>query len=350
MGSAPGRSFPNRVLMTVGIVAASLVVLYLFVVLSRVLLIVFAGVLTAVILGGATQGLTDRTPLERPGALVLVVLGVVLTVAAISGIAGPRLSGQINDLIVQLPTAVSDLRERLTTQAWVRRLLGDAEAVERLMPSPQDVLGGVTSAFSRTLGALANAFIILFIGIYGAASPDSYRNGIVLLTPKRHRERAREVLDALAHAIQWWLLGRLTMMVVVGLLTGLGLWIAGVPTPLALGLLAALLSFVPYVGPILSFIPAVLVALMVSLTKAFYVVLVFGIVQTLESYLITPLVQRRAVSLPPVILITAQVAMGVLAGATGVLLATPLAVSVIVLLQMLYVEDVLGDNVHVLGQ
>jgi predicted PurR-regulated permease PerM len=80
------------------------------------------------------------------------------------------------------------------------------------------------------------------------------------------------------------------------------------------------------------------------------VVLVFGIVQTLESYLITPLVQRRAVSLPPVILITAQVAMGVLAGATGVLLATPLAVSVIVLLQMLYVEDVLGDNVHVLGQ
>jgi predicted PurR-regulated permease PerM len=140
------------------------------------------------------------------------------------------------------------------------------------------------------------------------------------------------------------------MMGVVGLLTGVGLLIAGVPTPLALGLLAALLSFVPYVGPILSFIPAVLIALTVSLTKVFYVVLVFGIVQTLESYLVTPLVQRRAVSLPPVILITAQIAMGVLAGATGVLLATPLAVCVIVLLQMLYVEDVLGDEVHVLGQ
>jgi predicted PurR-regulated permease PerM len=80
------------------------------------------------------------------------------------------------------------------------------------------------------------------------------------------------------------------------------------------------------------------------------VVVVFGIVQTLESYVITPLVQQRAVSLPPVILITAQIAMGVLAGATGVLLAAPLAVVVIVLLQMLYVEDVLGDSVRVLGQ
>jgi len=140
------------------------------------------------------------------------------------------------------------------------------------------------------------------------------------------------------------------MMSVVGALTMLGLWIAGVPTPLALGLLAALLSFVPYVGPILSFIPAVLVALMVSLTKVFYVVLVFGAVQTLESYVITPLVQQRAVSMPPVILITAQIAMGVLAGATGVLLAAPLAIVVIVLLQMLYVEDVLGDSVRILGQ
>ena len=140
------------------------------------------------------------------------------------------------------------------------------------------------------------------------------------------------------------------MMVVVGILTTLGLWIAGVPTPMALGLIAALLSFVPYVGPILSFFPAVLVALMVSLTKVLYVVVVFGLVQTLESYVITPLVQQKAVSLPPVILITAQIAMGVIAGAMGVLLAAPLAIVVIVLLQMLYVEDVLGDSVQILGQ
>jgi len=338
------------VLITVGIVAASLVVLYLFVVLSRVLLIVFAGVLTAVLLGGGAQWLAGRTPLNRPSALAVVIAAVGAVIAGIIGVAGPPLSAQINDLIVQLPSAVSQVRDQVMAQEWARRLFEDPAGIESLMPSPQDVLGGVTSAFSRTLGVLTNAFIILFIGIYGAAAPRSYVRGVELLTPKRHRGRAHEVLDALAHALRWWLVGRLTMMAVVGVLTGLGLWVAGVPTPLALGLLAALLSFVPYVGPILSFIPAVLIALTVDLTTVLYVAIVFGGVQTLESYLITPLVQRRAVSLPPVILITAQIAMGVLAGATGVLLATPLAVCVIVLLQMLYVEDVLGDDVQVLGQ
>ena len=344
------RSFPNRVLVTVGIVAVSLLMLYLFVVLSRVLLIVFAGVLMAVGLGGGADILRRRTPLERPGGLAVVISLVVLVPFLLSGVIGPALTGQINDLIVQLPEAVARFRQRLASQEWASRILAEPNALQDLMPSPKEVMGGVTSAFSRTLGVVANVFVIVFIGIYGAAAPRSYVSGVVHLTPKRNRQRAREVLDALAHALRWWLVGRLTMMSVVGVLTTLGLWIAGVPTPLALGLLAALLSFVPYVGPILSFFPAVLVALMVSLTKVVYVVIVFGLVQTLESYVITPLVQQRAVSMPPVILITAQIAMGVIAGATGVLLAAPLAIVVIVLLQMLYVEDVLGDSVRVLGQ
>jgi predicted PurR-regulated permease PerM len=347
---SPRRPFANRVLIAVGIVAVSLLTMYLFVVLSRVLLIVFAGVLVAVGLGGGADILRRRTPLARPAALAVVVTLVALVPFLFSGLVGPPLTGQINDLIVQLPAAAEAFRNRVAEQRWTERLLADPNAIRDLMPSPKEVMGGVTSAFSRTLGVVANVFVILFIGIYGAAAPGAYVSGIVHLTPKRHRARAREVIDALAHALRWWLVGRLTMMSVVGVLTTLGLWVAGIPTPLALGLLAALLSFVPYVGPILSFIPAVLVALTVSLTKVLYVVIVFGLVQALESYVATPLVQQRAVSMPPVVLITAQIAMGVLAGATGVLLAAPLAIVVIVLLQMLYVEDVLGDSIRVLGQ
>ncbi len=347
--SAP-RSFPQRVLVTVGIVAASLLVLYLFVVLSRVLLIVFAGALMAVGLGGGADILRRRTPLGRPGGLTVVITLVVIALFFLSGMIGAPLTGQVNDLITQLPDAVETLRRQIANQEWLGSLTAEPGMIRDLMPSPKEVMGGVTSAFSRTLGVVANVFVILFIGIYGAADPGSYVSGVVHLTPKRNRTRAREVIDALAHALRWWLVGRLVMMTVVGILTTLGLWIAGIPNPLALGLLAALLSFVPYVGPILSFFPAVLVALTVSLTKVLYVVIVFGLVQTLESYVVTPLVQQRAVSLPPVILITAQIAMGVLAGATGVLLAAPLAIVVIALLQMLYVEDVLGDSVQVLGQ
>ena len=280
----------------------------------------------------------------------MVILFVVAVPTLLSGMMGPRLGSQINDLIVQLPAAVESAQIRLADQDWARRILEDPDSLRDLLPSPKQVMGGVTSAFSRTLGVVANAFVIFFIGIYGAAAPGSYVRGVLHLTPTHKRTRAQEILDALVHALRWWLVGRLTMMGVVGALTTTGLWIAGVPSPLALGLLAALLSFVPYVGPLLSFIPAALVALMVSQTTLLYVVVVFGIVQTLESYVITPLVQQRAVSLPPIILITAQIAMGVLAGATGVLLAAPLAIVVIVLLQMLYVEDVLGDSVRILGQ
>lgn len=344
------RSFPQRVLVTVGIVAVSLIMLYLIVVLSRVLLVVFAGILMAVGLGGGADILRRRTPLGRPGGLAIVIILVVLALFFLSGAIGAPLTGQINDLLTQLPDAVEILRKRLAEQEWLGRSFTEPGMMQDLMPSPQEVMGGVTSAFSQTLGAVANGFVILFIAIYGAADPGSYVSGVVHLTPKRNRSRTREVIDALAHALRWWLVGRLTMMSVVGVLTTLGLWISGIPNPLALGLLAALLSFVPYVGPILSFFPAVLAALTVSLTKVLYVVIVFGLVQTLESYVATPLVQQRAVSMPPVILITAQIAMGVIAGAIGVLLAAPLAIVVIVLLQMLYVEDVLGDSIQVLGQ
>jgi len=344
------RSFPNRVFITVAIVALTLLVMYLFVVLSRVLLVVFAGVLLAVALGGGADLLRRRTPLGRRSALALVILILVALPVLLSSIVGPGLGSQVNELIVQLPEAFETAQDRLAEQAWIQRLIVDTREVRDFLPPLERVMGGVTSAFSQTLGVLANVLVILFIGIYGAAAPKTYVNGVLHLTPARHQERAREVLNALAHALRWWLIGRLTMMSIVGVLTTIGLWIVGVPSPLALGLLAALLSFIPYLGPILSFFPAALAALLVSLTKVLYVALVFGIVQTLESYVITPLVQQKAVSLVPIVLITAQIAMGVLAGATGVLLAAPLVIVVIVLLQMLYVEDVLGNSVHILGQ
>lgn len=116
-----------------------------------------------------------------------------------------------------------------------------------------------------------------------------------------------------------------------------------VPLILALALIAGLLSFVPYLGPILSAIPALLVALVVSPLLTVYVVLVYSAVQFLEGNFITPIIQERAVSLPPAVLLIAQLGM-------GVLLATPLAVVAIVLIQMLYVRDTLGDAIRVLGQ
>lgn len=346
---ASEHTYPWRIAVAVGIGALSLVLLYLLVYLSRVLLVIFAGVLMAILLGGLAQQLSRRTALSRGPALAVVSLLLVGGIVGFAVVAGPQISGQVAQLADRLPAAVEQIRDSRQYE-WSRQVLDNIPNVRDIIPTPADVLGSITNVFSRTFGVLTNLFIIFIIGIYGAVNPSGYVESIVHMVPPDRRSRAREVLHALGRALRWWLVGRFTMMLIVGMLTTIGLWIAGVPSAMALGLIAGVMAFVPYIGPILSAIPAILVALMVSTTKVIYVLIVYGIVETLESYLLTPLVQERAVSILPAALISAQVVMGVLAGAVGVLLATPLAVSIIVLVQMLYVEDVLGDDVKVLGE
>lgn len=347
--SASDYSYPWRIFIAVSIGALSLVLLYLLVYLSRVLLIIFAGVLMAVFLGGLARQVRQHTPLPRAGAVTLVVTLFIGLIGGLVMLAGPQISSQVAQLAERLPVAVEQIRASRQYE-WTRQVLENVPNIQDVIPTPGDVLGQITNVFSRTFGVLANLFIVFIVGIYGAVNPAGYVESVVYMVPHERRNRAREVLHALGRALRWWLIGRFTMMVIVGVLTAVGLWIAGVPSAMALGLIAALLAFVPYIGPILSAVPAILVAFMVSMTKVIYVLIVYGAVQTLESYLITPLVQERAVSILPAALISAQVIMGVLAGAVGVLLATPLAVSIIVLIQMLYVEDVLGDSVKVLGE
>jgi predicted PurR-regulated permease PerM len=145
-------------------------------------------------------------------------------------------------------------------------------------------------------------------------------------------------------------MGRMASMTMVGLLTYIGLSLIGVPLSLALGIVTGILEFVPYLGPILALIPTVLVALLESPVLALYVMPVYGAVQFAESYLITPLISARAVSIPPAYLIMVQVVGGVLAGAIGVLLSEPLVVVIAIIVQMLYIEDTLGDSVRVMGE
>jgi predicted PurR-regulated permease PerM len=264
-------------------------------------------------------------------------------------VAGPRVVNQAVQLADRLPDALRRLQLMIQEHAWSRQLFAEAPALRDLVPAPTDVISSITNVFSQTLGAVTRVLIVLLIGIYGAVNPQGYVQSVVMLIPKTDRPRAREVMHALGRVLRWWLVGRFVSMSIVGAVTTTGLWIIGVPSPLALGLIAAVLEFVPYIGPLLAAAPALLVALVLSAEKLAYVAALYAVVQLLESYLINPLVQERAVSILPAALITAQVIMGVLAGPTGIALATPLAVSTIVLVQMLYIEDVLGDSVKVLG-
>ncbi len=191
--------------------------------------------------------------------------------------------------------------------------------------------------------ALTSAIVIFFVGLYAAYDPHLYRGGLIKLVPIAKRDRADDVLDQSQTALSRWIVARLMSMSVVGIVTAVGLWIFGVPLAATLGVVAAILTFVPNFGPLLAAIPQILLALNVSPQVAIYVAAFNLVLQGLESYLLTPMIDRHEVSLPPIVTITAQLLMGATLGVIGVMMAAPCVVVAMVVTQMLYVNDKLGD-------
>lgn len=340
-----------RAVLIAAILSGAVVALGLFTWrLSHVLLVIFAAILVAVLLDGVTRLLRRYLPLGHTAALILVLLLITSLIALFFIFAGPAIGDQVGQLVEQLPQSAAQLRDTLASQPWAQALMRSAPNAEEMVTRAGDLLGQITGVFSSTLGAAVNAAIVVMIGVYLAWEPRVYGRSLMALMPTRAGPRAEQVLDAVGHALRWWLVGRFASMTVVGILTGIGLWIIDMPLVATLALIAGLLSFVPLIGPIASVVPALLLALMEDPLQAVYVLVVYSIVQFLESNFITPLIQRRAVSLPPAVLLAAQLLLGVLFGTIGVLLATPMAVVSIVLVQMLYIQDLLGRDVEVLGQ
>ena len=342
--------FTRRVLIVAGISFVGVIVLYLLRHVANVLLVAFAGILLAVFLDGLASILQRRLHVPRGVGLALVIIVLTGFAVGVSWFAGPRIADQFSKLAQKIPEALSGIRAFILGLPFGKEMLkGSSESTTAISLSSQ-LVGRLSGIFTTTVGTMVDLFMIAFIGLYAAATPRLYIDNAILLLPKEKRARAHQVVASVRLAMRWWLVGRFSTMAVVGILTAFGLWIIGVPLALTLGLIAAVLSFVPFMGAVVSAIPAMLVALVESPAKMLLVVVVFTIVHQLESDVFTPLIQRRAVFIPPVLLITAQILLGVLFGLLGVLLATPLTVIVIVLVQCLYVEDVLHERVRKMGE
>lgn len=345
-------SFARRVLTAALIVAFVAIVALLLGSLADVMMLVFAGVMLAVFLDGLTSVVHRRTHLRRGLSLALVCVALLALLGGFVWLAGPAIGEQFGQIGQRIPMAVSQLRSWLAEYEWAQPILAKLDTPSKVMSSispSSELLGRVTGVFSTALGVLTNVMIILFIGLYLAINPRLYIDNLIKLAPPPRRQRIHEVVQQLGKALRLWLIGRVTSMSAIGLLTAVGLMVAGVPLALVLGVIAATLSFIPYIGPILSFVPAGLIAVSDSPTTVVYTLIVFLIAQLSESYLITPIIERRVVSMPPAVLITSQLIMGAFVGLMGVLLATPLAVCLIVIVQMMYIEDVLGDRVRLMG-
>lgn len=345
----PGRDFARPALIGAGILALYAVLLLVAWRVAQVLLLIFGGVLLGVLLRGLADQLARYTRLPDPAALAVVIAGFFLLALGGSLLLAPQLFEGFAQLTVELPRAIERLRQYLEGEAWARTAADWASRVAS-GELPPDMLARVAGVFSTAVGALGGALIVVALGIYFAVSPRLYTRGLLHLVPTARQQRIGELLQALARGLRWWLVGQFGSMTVIGVLITLGLFLLGVPAALTLGILAGLLTFIPFLGPVISAVPAVLIALLDSPVLAVYVVGLYVIVQTLEGYIITPLIQKRAVYMPPALLLVAQLVLGVWLGFLGVLLATPLMLVVLITVQMLYVEDTLGQRVHEVWQ
>ena len=300
-------------------------------------------------LRGAAERLAKATGLNPGWAFALVVLLVLALVVAGAYSFGATVVGQVNSLVADLPKSTEEARSRLREYDWGRELLDRAPPLQSLLGRAGDAATIAAGFFTTTFGVLGNLLVLSVLALYLGASPGTYVDGVVTLVPVRHRARAREVLSAVGTNLQGWLVGRLIAVVAVGLIVTAGLWFAGVPQYLVLGLVAALFSIVPFVGPLLGAAPGLVLALTQSPATAGWALGVYVLAQLVENYLITPLVQQRTVNMPPVLTIAAITLVGAVTGVLGLIVATPLAVALKVLVQMLYVEDVLGDDQAVGG-
>jgi predicted PurR-regulated permease PerM len=231
----------------------------------------------------------------------------------------------------------------------------DQDATESQVGVPSGNNGGGSSVdlagfFRRAAGWASSAVLavvvllfVLFTGLYLAIDPGLYMRGVLWLVPPRGRRKADCVLKRVGHTLRYWIMGQLVAMALVGTVAGLGLWILGAPLPMVLGTLAGVAEFVPNVGP---FVAAGLPTLLSATAEgrflsgpslAVAVLLMFIAIQTLESYVITPMIQQRAVEMPPALLITTQLAAAMLLGPIGVVIAAPLVASVMAALNELVV-------------
>ncbi len=316
----------------------------------RALLVVFAAILLAILLYEMANHLARPLHLPHGVALAALVLLLAALVAAGIWLGAAPIERQVVQLVDSLPEAIALLRKWIAQYPALQSVMPRLPQPDQLLSSLPRLLPDAGPFFSGALGVLTGTVVIGFVGVYLAAQPKPYIRALMLMVPPVRRQRAGHILQTVGNMLGRWLIGKALSMLIVGIMTTVGLSLLDIPLALVLGLIAGLLDFIPYLGPLMAAVPAILVAFSQSPTDALYTALLFLAIQTVEGYLLIPLIERRAIALPPAVTIVVQLMLGSLAGLAGVALATPLTAVVVVLVTMLYVQDVLDVPVKPPGE
>lgn len=336
------RTFVRRTLIVLALAA----LVFLTWELRNLLLMLFGAVVVATIFRALADRIRSYTKIREGLAVVLAIFLILGIASGLIALFGAHIARQIDTLGESLPAAWRSFEQRVGDLGLGDQLRQLADGVRQSSGS----FANLSRAVMSIGNGIAEVLIVLFGGIYLAAQPRVYKTGAIKLVPPARRKLVAEAMDESETALRLWLKGQLIAMVAVGLLTGIGLWLLGMPSALVLGLLAGLLEFIPFLGPFLSAVPAMLLALAVSPDLALGVLLLYVIVQQLEGYVLTPLIQQYEVELPGVILLFSLLGFGILFGTLGVILAAPLTVVTYVLVKRLYVIEALDTPTPIPGE
>lgn len=329
-----GLSYQKKIWIKGGIYALIVILLLFLNATFNVLLLILAGTLIAIFFRGLSDLICRKTKWKDGVCLTISIVGALLLLIGIFWMIGAKVQGQVNELSETLPKTVDNAK------AWLNKSPLGEKIVEKISSdkSMNKAEGFAGTFFRSTFGVFGDVYVVLFISIFLTVSPRIYKNGIVQLIPKNGEAKGEEVLNKLGENLKKWLKGQLFSMLVVFVFTAIGLAILGMPLWLVLALMAGLLSFIPNFGPLLAIIPAVLIALLDGPEKALMVAGLYILVQLVESNFITPMIQQKLVNTPPALIIIAQLLISPFAGGWGLVMATPILVIIMVLVQELYIK------------
>lgn len=341
-------AFKRRLFLTVG-VAALLFILVNFVSATvDVLLLLFLCALIATGLRGISDWIAARTPLSGRVSLIVVLLVIVVLIIGAGLWIGPRIVQQFSALNVTVTSSLDRLEEYLSEFGWgqefMQRLPSISDLTNQIVGQSSAIFTRITGIVSTVFNAVSLVIITIFTSIFFAIEPTTYTRNFLRVIPVEKRERVRETLTEVSETLRKWLMTRTISMIEVGILSTIGLFLLGIPLALSLGLLAGVGAFIPTFGPVLALIPTLLVALIYSPGAVLTVLALYLGIQMFDNYVVTPIMEKSMLYLPPGYIIAAQLILGVLAGAVGLALAAPLAAALVVVVRMLYVEDVLESD------
>lgn len=343
-GEARLDIFAKRVLVVVVILAVTVLIWQLM----PVLLMAFVGILVAIMLRGFAGLVSRFLPISKDWSL-LIVLALIIGVGGLFiWLAGSLIGNQLAQFTELIPTSQARLQEMLRGSSIGEFLLKNIKSSKFDLDQGIQIFSTITQIAFFTMDAVVGLLVVIFTSVYFSISPDVYTRGLVALVPKAKSQRLEEVLEVTAHTLRYWMLGQAASMIIVAFLTTLGLWLVGVPLAFLLGLITGLFNVVPYLGAVVGAVPGCLVALTQDWNSVIYSIVIYVAVHQLDGHIVSPLVQNKAINLPPALVIFAVVAFGMIFGVLGMLVATPLTVVVVVWIKMLYVHDVLEKPVEMI--